>query len=56
MSTSHPVRSLAIAAALLVVVVHLPALNGEWIYDDYPYLVENRDLTGGPERVPRLLL
>lgn len=54
MSPSRPWRSLAFAAALLTVVVHLPALNGEWIYDDYPYLVENRDLTGGLDRVPRL--
>ena len=39
---------------LLTIVVHLPALPGEWIYDDYPYLVENADLGGGWERVPEL--
>lgn len=45
---------LAAAAALLAVVTLLPSLPGEWVYDDYPYLVENRDLRGGLSRAGRL--
>ena len=41
-------------AAALAVVAALPALPGEFVYDDWPYVVENADLRGGLERVPRL--
>jgi Tfp pilus assembly protein PilF len=45
---------LALAAALLCVLVHAPTLGAGFVYDDYPYVVDNADLRGGLSRVPRL--
>ena len=41
-------------AALLAVVAAWPSVTGEFVYDDYPYVVENADLRGGWDRVPLL--
>ena len=41
-------------AALLCAVVHLPTLTAGFVYDDYPYVVDNVDLRGGPARIPGL--
>lgn len=38
----------------MAVVTLLPSLPGEWVYDDYPYVVENRDLRGDLARAGRL--
>ena len=41
-------------AAILCVLVHAPTLGAGFVYDDYPYVVDNADLRGGLSRIPRL--
>lgn len=41
------------AAALLP---YVPVWRAPYVYDDYPYLVENSDLNGGISRIPDLFL
>lgn len=41
-------------AALLLVVAYAGTLGAGFVYDDYPYVVDNPDLRGGLDRVPRL--
>lgn len=47
-------RILAWAAAALTVISLAPGFGGDWVYDDYPYVVQNRDLNGGVDRLARL--
>ncbi|MCA9751188.1 MAG: tetratricopeptide repeat protein [Gemmatimonadetes bacterium] len=47
-------RRLPVLAALLAALAAMPSLRGEFVYDDYPYVVDNADLAGGWDRVPRL--
>ncbi len=53
MRLTTPTRWVGVALLLLVASLS-PALRGEFVYDDYPYLVENPDLTGDLSRVGRL--
>lgn len=41
-------------AALLGMLVYAGTLGAGFVYDDYPYVVENADLRGGPGRLPDL--
>lgn len=43
-----------LAAAVLAVGALAPTLSAPFVYDDFPYVVENADLAGGLDRVPRL--
>ena len=45
---------LAVGAAALCVLVHAATLGAGFIYDDYPYVVDNADLRGDLSRVPAL--
>ena len=47
-------RSGAVLAATLGVFCYLGTLAADFVYDDYPYVVENADLRGGIARLPRL--
>jgi len=45
---------LAVGAAALCVLVHAATLGAGFVYDDYPYVVDNADLRGDLSRVPAL--